>query len=251
MKTLDAKTPLILALECAAGRATAALAQNGKIITQTETIAQHGHAASIIPLTKDALENAGHQFNQITHILAGRGPGSFTGIRVALAAAKGIALALEINAYGLSSLEAMASFVRKSPHAKDRHIISMIDSRRKSIFFQAFAPDGQPPDGQSPDGQSPDGQSLADIRNGTQNDIAELIKNHEKSSPEKSWIIAGFEAHEIAHLCPSQDVLVIEHPDPEAADLIMLFEEMTKKSQTLAHDQLEPIYLTPPLLGPQ
>ena len=80
---------VILALESSADRASAAVVRTGMPGIQHLHEARHGHAALISELARAALAEAGVEPDEITHVAAGRGPGSFTGLRVALAAAKG------------------------------------------------------------------------------------------------------------------------------------------------------------------
>jgi tRNA threonylcarbamoyl adenosine modification protein YeaZ len=222
------KASAIMALECSAGHASASIGRNGRVLAEAEVAADHGHAAWIISLTKEALEKADLGFDNLALILAGRGPGSFTGIRVALASAKGLALSLGIEAKGLSSLSAMAATARKNPQAKNRRVITMIDSRRGSTFFQAFTPEGEP---------------LDDIGNGDVKAIANMMVKEGGQ-----WVIAGFGTDDLAIACPSLDLIILDHPMPKASDLICLYAE---KDNFTADTELEPLYLSAPLLGPR
>lgn len=133
---------IILAFESSADQASAAIIADG-IACQHVHTARHGHAALITELARAALEEAGLSAREVTHVAAGRGPGSFTGIRVALAAAKGFALAAGAEGVGVSCLAAMAQAARDArPEFGDRRIVATADTRRGSFFCQAFDPDG-------------------------------------------------------------------------------------------------------------
>ena len=67
--------------------------RDGHLLATRQHLAAHGHAVGIVPLTIETLHEAGETFDAITHVAAGCGPGSFTGIRVTLAAAKGFCMA--------------------------------------------------------------------------------------------------------------------------------------------------------------
>jgi tRNA threonylcarbamoyl adenosine modification protein YeaZ len=222
------KSSVIMALECSAGHASAAIGRSGQVLAQSEYQADHGHATRMISLTKEALEKADLDFDDLTLILAGRGPGSFTGIRVALAGAKGFALSLGIEAVGLSSLSAMATGTRKNPQAKHRQVVTMIDSRRGSVFFQAFTPEGNP---------------LDDIGDGEIMDIANMMIKEGGQ-----WAIAGYGTEGLATVCPSLDLTIIDHPTPTASDLICFY---TENDRPLFDTDLEPLYLSAPILGPR
>ena len=87
LSKLGNRTPVILAIESSADMASAAVLANGAVVQRAHR-ARHGHAAQITELARGALAEAGISADDLTHVVAGRGPGSFTGIRVALAAAK-------------------------------------------------------------------------------------------------------------------------------------------------------------------
>lgn len=130
----------ILALEASAEQASAALLCDDGRQAQHSHAARHGHAALITELARAALAEAGVTPDGLTHVAAGRGPGSFTGIRVALAAAKGFALATGATGIGVSCLAATAAAAL--PLAAGRPVLATADTRRGSFFSQAFAPSG-------------------------------------------------------------------------------------------------------------
>lgn len=134
---------VVLAFESSADQASAAvLTAAGRMCQQVHT-ARHGHAALITELARMVLEEAALSARDVTHVAAGRGPGSFTGIRVALAAAKGFALAAGAAGLGVSCLAAMAQAAREArPQLAERRIIASADTRRGSFFCQAFDPSG-------------------------------------------------------------------------------------------------------------
>ena len=134
----------ILALEASADQASAAvLSADGRQVQHCHA-ARHGHAAVMTELARAALADAGLDAGKLTHVAAGRGPGSFTGIRVALAAAKGFGLASGAAGIGVSCLAAAAYAARRSvPQAADSLVVATADTRRGSFFAQAFSPDGE------------------------------------------------------------------------------------------------------------
>ena len=133
---------VILALESSADRASAAVVQTVMPGIQHMHEARHGHAALISELARAPLAEAGVVPDEITHVVAGRGPGSFTGIRVALAAAKGFSLATGASGTGVSCLAAAAHAA--SLRADGGHIIATADTRRGSLFVQLFTAAADP-----------------------------------------------------------------------------------------------------------
>ena len=106
----DAKieNSIILALECSGNAASAALMVDGKITGFQEYKARYGHAETLIGLVDKTVHIASIPLANITHIAAGCGPGSFTGLRVCLSAAKGYQLATGAKPLGISGLSALA-----------------------------------------------------------------------------------------------------------------------------------------------
>ena len=140
----DAKTEnsIILALECSGNAASAALMVDRKITGFQEHKARHGHAETLIGLVDKTARIAGIQLAKITHIAAGSGPGSFTGLRVCLSAAKGYQLATGATPLGISGLSALAYQAGMQNKEAGRQItLCLADSRRGTYFAQLFDAD--------------------------------------------------------------------------------------------------------------
>jgi tRNA threonylcarbamoyladenosine biosynthesis protein TsaB len=99
-----------------------------------------GHAEALMPLVERVMAEAGVAFTAIDRVAVTTGPGSFTGLRVGVAAARGIAMAAEKPAIGITTLSAYAA-----PHQPEGHfpIIAAIDARHDHVYFQVFAPGGR------------------------------------------------------------------------------------------------------------
>ena len=91
---------VILAFEASGSALSAAVLSDDDAVSLVREEACFGQAARLVPLAISALAKAGKSFADITHVAAGCGPGSFTGIRVALAAAKGVCLAQNVPGLG-------------------------------------------------------------------------------------------------------------------------------------------------------
>ena len=101
----------------------------------------HGQAEELVPMLQAVLAEAGVGFEALTAVVATVGPGSFTGLRVGLAAAHGLGLAVGCPVLGVSSLAAWANALR---HAHPGGAVRIVlDSRRGDTFVQDFAADGR------------------------------------------------------------------------------------------------------------
>ncbi len=133
---------IILAFEASTSCLSVAVADNNNCTALTTAAARFGQAAELVPMAIQAMADSGFGFDQLTHVAAGVGPGSFTGIRVALAAAKGICLGRNVVGIGISGLRAMAFSVATA--ASGRAILSFSDTRRGGVYAQAFSNDAVP-----------------------------------------------------------------------------------------------------------
>jgi tRNA threonylcarbamoyl adenosine modification protein YeaZ len=100
-----------------------------------------GHAEALMPLVADVMRRADLAFTAIDRIVVTTGPGSFTGLRVGIAAARGIALAADKPAFGVSTLSAYAA-----PHLADDDttpVIAAIDARHDHVYLQVFGAAGR------------------------------------------------------------------------------------------------------------
>lgn len=133
---------LVLAIDTALDACAAAVldTDSTKIIAQESQAMKRGHAEALMPLIARVMKASGVAFTSLDRIAVTKGPGSFTGLRVGLSAARGIALAAGKPVVGLTTLTAYAApFVGEN----SRHpIISVIDARHDHVYFQVVSGDG-------------------------------------------------------------------------------------------------------------
>lgn len=99
-----------------------------------------GHAERLMDVIAAALSASGKTYADLGAVAVSIGPGSFTGIRVGVAAARGLALALKVPAHGVTTLSAIAEEARSS--WPGRRIVASIDAKRDEIYVEEHAPDG-------------------------------------------------------------------------------------------------------------
>ena len=133
----------VLAIDTALAACSGAVLDTayGGIVARESLAMTRGHAEALMPLLRRLMDAAGLTFPDIDRIAVTTGPGSFTGLRVGIAAARGIALAAERPAVGVSTLSAYAA-----PHmaADDKlPVIAAIDARHDHVFLQVFGPGGR------------------------------------------------------------------------------------------------------------
>jgi tRNA threonylcarbamoyl adenosine modification protein YeaZ len=101
-----ASEPLILAFDTSAAHCAAALLSGDRVLAMRGEEMSRGQAERLMPLLEELLAETGAEWADLSRIGVGTGPGNFTGIRISVSAARGLALALEIPAIGVTSFEA-------------------------------------------------------------------------------------------------------------------------------------------------
>src|ERR1700737_2040819 len=133
----------VLAIDTALGACSAAvLDMNRGGITASETLAMtRGHAEALMPLIARVMDLAEIEFSELDRIAVTTGPGSFTGLRVGISAARGIALAAGKPAVGLSTLAGFAAPLIAEDDSS--HVAAAIDARHDQVYLQVFGPGGR------------------------------------------------------------------------------------------------------------
>jgi tRNA threonylcarbamoyl adenosine modification protein YeaZ len=120
-----------LAFDTSAAHCAAALLWRGQIVASCREEMSKGQAERLMPLLQEVLSGAGLGFQDLGALAVGTGPGNFTGIRIAVSAARGLALGLGKPALGVTQFEALA-------HGLPRPLIIVEDARRGSVYVQTF-----------------------------------------------------------------------------------------------------------------
>jgi tRNA threonylcarbamoyl adenosine modification protein YeaZ len=132
----------ILAIDTALEACAAAVldTEQGKVASETLPMVR-GHAEALLPLIQRVMQQADMAFSALDRIAVTTGPGSFTGLRVGISAARGIALATGKPAVGLSTLSAYAAPLLASDD--QTAVIAAIDARHNHVYLQMFGPGGR------------------------------------------------------------------------------------------------------------
>ena len=216
----------ILALETSAKSVSSAVWEDGSLLAYAYQNVGLTHSRTLMPLVDAMLKNSELRLEQMELIAVAAGPGSFTGLRIGVAAAKGLAWAAELPCCAVSTLESMAQNVRHM----DATVICAMDARRSQIYNAVFSACG-----------GALSRLTADRAVGLAELAAELIHD------EKEKIVVGdgaglcytyLQEHGIpCRLAPAQ--LVMQN----AAGVARAAEEMARRGETVSARELAPNYL--------
>ena len=127
----------LLAMDTTLGACSAAVVADGGVVARRWTAMARGHAEALMGMIDAVVAEAGIRRRALDGVAVTVGPGTFTGVRVGLAAARGLALALDRPLCGLSTLEALAAAAALGP-APPATVLAAIDARRGQLYVQSF-----------------------------------------------------------------------------------------------------------------
>ena len=229
---------LLLALEASGDAISVALTKHDGPLTFKQHNARFGHAEYLVDMVQAVMHEAGASFSDLTYIAAGCGPGSFTGMRVCLSAAKGYLLATSATALGVNGLAALALATileGKIDQKEQGPLICFADTRRKSLFAQEF------------DQQA---KILSPVRDVPLDQISVYIEKTNLRFGEQNLTLAG-------HVSGLADLLhtnknIIRQQRPADAQMIAQYSLQSLSSpQQYPCFGLEPLYVVAPKLGPE
>lgn len=120
----------VLAFDTSGAFCAAALLCDGRLTERIDDMAK-GQAEHLMPMLDEMLSQSGLKFTDLDAIGVGTGPGNFTGIRISVSAARGLALGLGKPAIGVSTLEALA-------YGAVRPVVAVSDARQNRVYLQTF-----------------------------------------------------------------------------------------------------------------
>ncbi len=122
----------VLSLDSASGACAVCVWQDGRVLAQAEERMERGQDARLIPLVLEVMAKAKTDFTQLDRIAVTRGPGSFTGLRIGLAAARGIGMAAEKPVIGINR------FTIFREQNLDKNLFIILESKRQELFCQFY-----------------------------------------------------------------------------------------------------------------
>lgn len=129
---------LVLAVDTSAKPVSCALAEDGRVITSYYSNAGLTHSQTLMPMIEDMLRVSGNTINNIDVVAVNAGPGSFTGVRIGVAAVKGIAFTANLPCVSVSTLECMAENTIALPGSV---ICCLMDARCQQVYGAFFEKD--------------------------------------------------------------------------------------------------------------
>ena len=133
---------LILAFDTSGPACTVALWRDGQVLAVGRELMERGQAEALMPMIAAIMGEAGITYAALDKIAVTVGPGSFTGVRAGLAAARGLTLASKVPTVGILTSTALAAAVPPAERAGADRILVAIDTKRGDLYVQQFLPDG-------------------------------------------------------------------------------------------------------------
>jgi len=127
---------IVLGLDTCLNACSVAVVDGDRVLASASEVMARGHQERLAPMAERVMAQAGLAFPRLERVAVTVGPGSFTGLRVGIAFAKGLASALEIPSAGIGTLQALAAPARGL-------VFAAIDARRDQVYLQGFE-DGEP-----------------------------------------------------------------------------------------------------------
>ena len=130
---------IILALESSATACSVALTKDGELLSSSYENSGLTHSRTLLPMVHGVLEHCGMSMEQVDVVAVAAGPGSFTGLRIGVATAKGLAWPADKDCAACSTLESMAW---QAAHLDGKLIVCAMDARRKQVYNALFLAHG-------------------------------------------------------------------------------------------------------------
>jgi len=210
----------ILCLETATTNCSVALSVNGSVIVlQEDNSNQFSHAEKLHVYIEDVLTKANIDKSDLDAIAVSKGPGSYTGLRIGVSAAKGLCYALDIPLIAIATLQSLAFQVK----TKESFIVSMLDARRMEVYSAVFSSEKK------------------EIRETKAEILTETSFLDYLEKGKVNFIGSGVEKFET--LCNHKNAIFIQEKLPSAAEMAQIAEYKYKIGDIEDVAYFEPYYL--------
>lgn len=211
----------ILALDACTEACSVALMVGDEILHRFEKSPQQ-HSRKLLPMVDELLANAGMGLTQLDGLAYGRGPGSFTGVRIGVSMAQGLAFAADLGTLGVSSLQTLAQGGWRLQGK--RQIIAAIDARMGEMYYAPY--------------------QLAD------NGLMVACQDEQVAAPEAAswpqgqWYGVGTAWTAYAGQLAATDIRVLDNVVlPNALDMLPIAREAIARGELLPAEQAQPVYV--------
>jgi tRNA threonylcarbamoyladenosine biosynthesis protein TsaB len=219
---------LILGVDTATDQVSCAVGGHEGVLAAMRTARSRAHAETLVPAIRFVCEQARIELSEVGAVAVDVGPGLFTGLRVGIATAKAVALALDVPMLGFTSLDLLAFPVRYS----DRLVAAVVDARRGEVFWALYR-------------QVPGGvQRVSEPTVGSPEDLV-----NELMAVGDDVLVVGDGA--LRHADVFDELTSVEqagqgHEHPDAASLVQLAHARALREEFVAHEEITPLYLRQP-----
>ncbi len=214
----------ILAFDTAMAACSAAVTEHhggrSQVLAAHREARTRGHAETLVPLIGRIMADAGVSFADLDRIAVTIGPGTFTGVRIGVATARGLAVASGLPVTGVSTLEAVAAGLAQG--AQTRPIASVFDARRGEVYVQIFSPALDP---------------LTEPQALSYRAAGDLIARHRPA-------LVGTGVHLVQTVEEGAETLLQVADDPAQPSAVLVAERAATRGIT--HIPPAPLYLRPP-----
>ena len=215
----------ILAVDTATEACSAALLVGDKLFSRWEE-APRDHTRKILPMVQAVLEDAGISLSDLDAIAFGRGPGSFTGVRIGIGVAQGLAFGAGVPLIGISTLAAMAQGAYRLDGAEQ--VLTAIDARMNEVYFGRYALlDGR----------------MQLVGDEVVSDPSALVDVRGKQAGRVTCVGTGFETYGEILSGLADELAVSQVRFPAAEDMLPLARAAWLAGEAVAVEQATPVYL--------
>ncbi|MCH2057200.1 MAG: tRNA (adenosine(37)-N6)-threonylcarbamoyltransferase complex dimerization subunit type 1 TsaB [Thalassotalea sp.] len=219
----------LLAIDASTEACSVALLHNDKITSKFELCPQ-SHSIVLLPMVDELLKQTGTQLNDFDALVYGRGPGSFTGVRIGIGVAQGLAFAADLPTIGVSTMQAMAQQVLVQ--YKQQKASVAIDARMSEVYCSQYKVD-----------EAGVMQLIGEEKVLPPEMFAEHLSGLAASEQKVFGAGTGWNAYQanFETLCQNIDNIEVQYPNAEF--MLPLAEQLFEKGETQPAEQAQPVYV--------